>query len=150
MDHISPRFLKDGAVQLAPILKHVLNLSITQNKVPNDLKQAKVTPLFKKNDKLEVSNYRPISVLNSVSKLLEKCVYDQVQNYLSKHDVIYGYQSGFRPGFSTESCLMYLTDFIKDNISKGLYVGTLLLDVQKAFDSVNHEILCEKNQCNRY
>ena len=52
-------------------------------------------------------------------------------------------KSGFRLGFSTETCLLYLTDFIKDNVSKGLYVGTLLLDIQKAFDSVNHKILCE-------
>ena len=144
LDQIFPRFLKDGAKQLAPILQHIINLSISKCTVPKDQKHAKVTPLFNKNDKLEVSNYRPISVLNSVSKLLEKCVYDQVQSYLSKHNVIYGYQSGFRPGFSTETCLIYLTDFIKENVSKGLYVGTLLLDVQKAFDSVNHDILCEK------
>ena len=63
---------------------------------------------------------------------------------LIKNDVNYDYQSGFRPGFSTKSCLLYLTDFIKDNVAKGNYVGSLLLHVQKAFDILNHDILCEK------
>ena len=144
LDNISPRFLKDGAAQLAPLIRHIINLSIGTNIVPEELKHAKVTPLFKKNDRLEVSNYRPISVLSCISKVLEKCVHDQVQKYLISNDLIYEYQSGFRPGYSTESCLVYLTDYIKENIAKGYYVGALLLDVQKAFDCVNHEILCEK------
>ena len=68
-------------------------------------------------DKLEVSNYRPISILSSVSKLLEKCVYDQVDDYLSKYKLIYNLQSGLdQAGYLTESCLLYLTDFIQCKI----------------------------------
>ena len=144
LDGIAPRFLKDGANQLAPIITHIINLSITQNYVPDSLKHAKVTPLFKKNDKLEVSNYRPISVLSAVSKILEKSVHTQVQSYLIENKLVFDYQSGFRPGFSTDTCLIHLTDFIKDKLSHGFYVGAVLLDVQKAFDSVNHTILCNK------
>ena len=66
---------------------------------------------------------------------MEKCVHDQIQKYLTTNGLVYDYQSGFRPGYSTETCLIYLTDFIKENIAKGYYVGALLLDVQKAFES---------------
>lgn len=97
--------------------------------------------MYKKNSRLEVENYRPISVLPCISKILEKWVYNQLQKYLVDNNIIYKYQSGFRPNNSTDTCLMYLTDLIKSEISKGNYVGMLLLDVQKAFDCVNHEIL---------
>ena len=86
---------------------------------------------------------RPCNITD-VSKILEKCVHDQIQKYLIDNNLIYQYQSGFRPGYSTDTWLIYLTDFIKDNIAKGYFVGALLLDVQKAFDCVDHKILCEK------
>ena len=110
LDNISPKFLKAGALQLASKVAHIVNLSITTGIVPDELKMAKVSPLYKKNDKLEVGNYRPISVLNSVSKILEKCVHKQLLNYLIENKLIYNYQSGFRPDHSTDTCLMYLTD----------------------------------------
>ena len=144
LDGIAPRFLKDGAKQLAPIVSHIVNLSISTKTVPNDMKQAKIIPIYKKKSRLEVSNYRPISLLSVVSKVLEKCVYVQVNEYLNSKNLIYDYQSGFRSGYSTETCLVYLTDYIRSKLSEGKYVGMCLLDVQKAFDSVNHSILCQK------
>ena len=94
-----------------------------------------------------MGNYRPVSILSCMSKILEKCVYIQIEKYLDEKQLLYQYQSGFRPSFSTETGLIYLTDYVKTEISKGNYVGKLLLDVQKAFDSVNHEILCSKLEC---
>lgn len=144
LDEISPRFLKDGALQLTPLIAHIVNLSIDSSTVPDDFKVAKVIPLFKKKSRLEVGNYRPVSLLSCVSKILEKSVYVQVENYLSSKKLLYQYQSGFRAGFSTDTCLIFLTDFIRTQLADGNYVGMLLLDVQKAFDSVNHKILCDK------
>ena len=144
LDGIAPRFLKDGAKQLAPLITHIVNLSISSSTVPDDMKSAKVIPLFKKKSRLEVGNYRPVSILSCVSKILEKSVYKQIENYLSSTGLLFKFQSGFRAGYSTESCLAYLTDYIRKEISEGKFVGMLLLDVQKAFDSVNHQILCNK------
>ena len=144
LDELSPRFLKDGAAQITPLITFIINLSITTETVPEDFKTARITPLYKKKSKLDVGNYRPVSVLNCVSKILEKSVYVQIDDYLSRNNLIYQYQSGFRSGYSTETCLIYLTDFVKHQISQGNYVGMMLLDVQKAFDSVNHDILCDK------
>ena len=143
LDGIAPKFLKDSASIISPVVTHIINLSIATGKVPDELKLAKVTPLYKKNDKLDVGNYRPVSVLSVLSKVLEKAVYTQLHKHLNENGLIYQYQSGFRPGHSTETCLIYLTDYIKRHTAQGLYTGMLLLDVQKAFDSVNHHILCD-------
>ncbi|CAL4093985.1 unnamed protein product, partial [Meganyctiphanes norvegica] len=91
-----------------------------------------------------VENYRPISVLCIMSKILEKAVYVQFEKYLSENNLLYDYQSGFRKGHSTDTCLIDLFDYIHSSLSEGDYVGMVLLDLQKAFDTVNHKIVCEK------
>ena len=121
-----------------------MNLSIQQKTVPECTKWAKVTPLHKKNSKLDIGNYRPVSVLTSLSKILERAVLVQVEKHCMEKGLLYELQSGFRSTFSTDTCLIYLHDYIRTNISKGNFVGMLLLDVQKAFDSVDHVMLCEK------
>ena len=140
----SARFVKDAASVLTKPILHIINLSIDQNLVPNDLKNTRVVPLFKKNKRCEVRNYRPVSVLSVISKILERAVYTQLEDYLVKKKLMVDFQSGFRSNFSTDSCLTYLTDYIKSQTSKGFYTGMLMLDLQKAFDTVDHDILCKK------
>ena len=108
------------------------------------MKLVKVKPHFKKGSRLDVSNYRLVCILPIVSKILERAVYKQVVNYLDKNNILYENQSGFRKAYSTDTCLINLTDQIKLDMSKGLYVGMVLIDLQKAFDTVDHEILCKK------
>ena len=143
-DNIPARFVKDAASVFKKPIGHIINLSIEKNVDPKDLKNARVVPLFKKNKRSEVGNYRPVSVLSVVSKILERAVYTQLEDYLVKKKLLFDFQSGFRSNFSTDSCLTYLTDYIKTQTSKGLYTGMLMLDLQKTFDTVDHDILCKK------
>ena len=108
------------------------------------MKQARVKPLFKKGSPLQVGNYRPVSILSVVSKILEKSIYCQLKEFLQYNNMLYEFQSGFRSKFPTDTCLIHLLDQIRDNNSKGLYTGMIMLDLQKAFDTVDHQILCSK------
>ena len=144
MDGILARFVRDNASIIVCRLSHVINLSLVHGIVPDDLKSARVVPLFKKNDKTEVGNYRPVSILSIISKVFERVVYDQIQTYLDERKLLYNFQSGFRPRFSTDTCLIHLTDFIKFQMDKGYLVGMVLLDLQKAFDTVDHSISLTK------
>ena len=75
---------------------------------------------------------------------MERCVYNQLLEFLQENNMLYELQSGFRGKHSTDTCLIHLFDFIRNNNSKGLYTGMVLLDLQKAFDTVDHNILCQK------
>jgi len=144
LDNIGPKFLKDGAKEIAYIITYLINLSINTKIVPECTKRSKVVPLYKKKSKLEVGNYRPVSVLTSISKILEKAIHIQVEEHCVNKGITYPLQSGFRHSYSTDTCLVYLHDYIRTAWSKGEFVGMVLLDVQKAFDSVDHQMLCEK------
>ena len=144
LDNIGPKFLRDGADVLSDTITYLINLSIKNKIVPDCTKKAKVIPLYKKKSKLDVGNYRPVSVLTSLSKLLEKAVHGQVESFCNDSGIIYPFQSGFRRKYSTDTCLIHLHDYIRREISHGFFVGMVMLDVQKAFDSVNHDMLCEK------
>ena len=84
IDDIPARFLKDGANEIKTVVTHLINLSIDTGIVPDELKYAKVKPLYKKNSRLDAGNYRPVSILCIVSKILERAVYVQVEDYLLK------------------------------------------------------------------
>ena len=88
--------------------------------MPLDLRSARVVPLYKKGDKTLEGNYRSVSVLSIVSKLLERLVSEQVEAYLKQNNIMYEYQSGIRSGCSTDTCLIHLSDIIRDKMSKGL------------------------------
>ena len=144
LDGIPSKFVKDSACVLKIPITFIINMSIDSGIVPDDMKSARVSPIYKKSSPLEVGNYRPVSILNVVSKVLERSVYNQFADYLNKYSLLYQFQSGFRSKFSTDTCLIHLLDFIKQNNAKGFYTGMVLLDLQKAFDTVDHVILCNK------
>ena len=116
--------MKDSATALKDQLTHIIKLSITSNTVPEEVfKSARVRPLFKKNSRSDVGYYRPVSILCVSSKILEKAVFTQVDLYLRENNILYDYQSAFRNSFSTETCLIHLTDYIQNQVSEGNYTG---------------------------
>ena len=144
LDEIPAKYLKDGSSVISKLLTHIINLSIPTGSIPDDLKMARIVPLYKKNSKTHVGNYRPISVLSVISNVFEKVVFMQLSDYLSENRLLYEFQSGFRSSYSTDTRLIHLTDYIKLENDKGNFTGMVLLDLQKAFDTVDHTILLNK------
>ena len=110
LDGIGPRLLKLSAGVITQSLTVIVNKCVENGVFPSSWKQAKVTPLYKNGPRDEINNYRPISILPTVSKLIEKIVQKNLLAYLNKFSVIHGSQSGFKAGHSTETALLYMTE----------------------------------------
>ena len=108
------------------------------------MKTARVIPLYKKKSKTDPGNYRPVSILTIVSKILERVTYNQIESYMKSENLFYSFQSGFRSSFSTDTFLTHLTDQIRSQMNRGFYTGMVMIDLQKAFDTVDHDILLQK------
>jgi len=144
IDNLSGRFLKDGSKILSVPIAQICNLSIKLSLVPDACKVSKLKPLYKKGSKTEPKNYRPISLLPLISKVLEKVIHDQTMKFVTEKNILYKFQSGFRKFHSTDSCLSFLQDKIAKGFDSGLLTGMILIDLQKAFDTIDHEILVSK------
>ena len=125
-------------------LSKIFNLSMRTGTHPDCLKLAMVIPIHKKGSKLEVGNYRPISLLSNINKLLEKIVHERTYNFLEKFNCLYKYQYGFRRGHSTNHALIEITEKIRKALDSKKFACGIFVDLQKAFDTVNHDILLKK------
>ena len=129
---------------ISPVLVHLYNLSITTKCFPDSWKITKVRPLYKGGNAADCNNYRPISIIPTLGKILERIIHKQCSNYLEMNNVLSAAQSGFRKGRSTGTCLVEFLDNIYREIDRGRACGVLFLDLAKAFDTVSHEILLLK------
>ena len=111
---------------------------------PTEMKKADTVPLYKSKDKDDKNNYRPISLLLTVSKLLEKIMYNRTYNFLTKYNQIYNSQYGFRTGHSCQDAIAELIGEIAKNLDEGLHTIGVFLDLSKAFDTLQHEVLFDK------
>ena len=143
VDKLSGRFLEDGANILAKPISALCNLSISQGVFPIASKVTKLKPIFKNGNKTDSSNYRPISLLTSILKIIERVIHDQTNAFLSDEDILHDHQSGFRGNHSTNLCWSFLTNKVLKEVGEGMLTGMILIDLQKTFDTMDHEILLQ-------
>ena len=144
---ISPSIIKKTYEYFVVPLVHICNVSFLYGVFPNELKIAKVIPLFKGGESKYLINYRPVSVLPVFSKVLERLMCNRIMEFVKENDVLYNMQFGFRKGHSTAIALILLTDRISNALYNGEYVLGVFFLFSKAFDTVNHEILLRKLYC---
>ena len=141
---INGKFLKLSSPIIAPILSDLFNSMLKTGNYPEELKIAKVIPIYKNGEATKCTNYRPISILSLLNNIFEKLLYKRFYEYLEKFEILYQYQYGFRKGHSTGHALVELIDKIRNSIDDGEMTCGIFVDLSKAFDTVNHNILLQK------
>lgn len=141
---ISPKLLKDLKHPLSSPLATIINKSIAEGKFPNIMKIARINPIFKSQDKTVLENYRPISILPTISKVFEKVIFKRLYAFLEKYTILSESQFGFRPKHSTIDAIIQFTNQIKEGFKKKETSIGLFCDLSKAFDTIDHNILINK------
>ena len=125
---------------------HIFNLSISTGLVPDQLKLAKVVPIYKSGDSDLCNNYRPISVLPVFSKIFERIIHKRLYNFLTRNSLLHSSQFGFRKNFSSYMAVLEAYNNIVSHLDKGEHTAGIFLDLSKAFDTISHDILITKLQ----
>jgi len=143
-DHLSSALLKQIKDEICEPLTHIINKSLDTGIFPNKLKIAKILPIYKKDDITSIENYRPISILPAISKVLEKVICIQINTHFKDNNLFYFKQYGFRELHSTEMAVLDIIDEIIFSIDEGTVPLNIFIDLSKAFDTLDHDILLKK------
>ena len=141
--NIPVKELKQAANIISEPLMNIWNKEIVKNKTfPTKLKLAEISPIFKKLDSILVNNYRPVSILPVVSKIFERIIQNQIEGFIEKH--LSPYLCGYRKGYNAQYALTAMIEKWKLSIDNSGYAAGVLMDLSKAFDSINHQLLIAK------
>ena len=144
IDKINTKLLKTITPYITKSIAFITNQSLASGVFPDELKIAKIVPIFKKNDPTLLDNYRPISLLPVFSKIFERVIFDQLHNHFNLHNLYFTSQYGFRKKHSTESAVLELVDKTIKHMDSGDVPISIFLDLSKAFDTLDHDILLDK------
>ena len=139
---ILTRIIKENIEIFSDFLCTSINSTVKSSSFPSSLKLADVTPVDKKGRKYMKENFRPVSILPTLSKIFEKCMFAQMSTFFD--NIFSNQQCGFRKGYSTQHCLLVMLETWKRSVDKGKVFGALLRDLSKAFDCLDHELLTAK------
>lgn len=142
-DQVTSKVAKLLHIHIATPLAHIINLIFRTAKVPKPFKVAIVKPIHKSGDKTDVSNYRPISIINTFAKIFEKCLKDRLVDFFNKNNTISKRQFGFRSGMSTTDAVCELCEKVTNSLDCGKKCLAVFLDLAKAFDTVPHDMLLQ-------
>ena len=143
-DGISSKIIKDCKETLTPYLTRIVNLSYKHHTFPNKMKHATIKPLYKKEDRNDMGNYRPISILPVLSKIFEKSATNQLVKYFEENNLLSPNQHAYRKGHGTTTCLAEVLNQIHRLTDEKKHCAIVSLDLSKAFDSINHQLLLNK------
>ena len=143
-DEIGAKLIKDAKTTLSPILTRIINIGYETSTFPDCMKTAIIKALHKKDDPDDITNYRPISILPTLSKLLERAPTDQIVEYMEINNLLTRNQHAYRKGHSTQTCLVEVVNHLYKLIDKKKYTAIASLDLSKAFDSISHSLIIQK------
>ena len=143
-DEIGARLIKDAKDIITPIITKIVNIGYETSTFPNCMKHATIKAVHKKNDPEDISNYRPISILPTLSKVFERAATDQLVNYLEKNNLISNNQHAYRKGHSTNTCLFEVLNYLYKLVDQKRHVAVVSLDLSKAFDTINLSLILQK------
>ena len=138
------KLLKCSSTVIAPVLTEILNTSIRLGTYPSKLKIAEIAPVFKSDHNTDANNYRPISLLSNFNRVFEKIIYNRLTSYIKKHELLYSSQYGFRKGHSAQHAILDISIDIQTNMDQRLLSCGVFIDLKKAFDTVDQDILLDK------
>ena len=143
-DGLHPDIIKSNALLISSLLTYIFNLSFTQGIFTKLLKTAIITPIHKSGSQTDPSNYQPISILTTFSKIIEKLFLKHVISFINKNNILHENQFDFRQGKSTSVAKTHLLSNLINNYTANKKIGMALLDLKKAFDFINHDLLLIK------
>ena len=143
---IPTSLLNDNVEVFSNILNTIINLSFSEGSFPELLKYADVCPIYKKKSKDKCENYRPISLLSNISKSFERAMHTRIYDFLESSNIFYELQFGFRKNYSTSHAILDIVENIRENLDNKTFACGVFIDLEKAFDTINHQILLKKLQ----